>query len=154
MENHQIAQLLNQTLSSDGNVVNLATDALDRLSMLPDFPFYLLSIATVISWQYFLNPTLAKEPVPPQLELIAKEILVPLLAVFHHFVDNVRSHMPSALAPLLPSLCQDLIKFLNSSSFDDGMNCKDRDLYRLKTGKRSLLIFSALVTRHRKISDK
>nr|GMD29133.1 importin beta-like SAD2 homolog [Ipomoea batatas] len=264
MENHQIAQLLNQTLSSDGNVVNLATDALDRLSMLPDFPFYLLSIATggenegqkvaaatylknvirrnidandanqklskefrdalvrvllqtepailrvlneafrsivavefvkssawpeivpelrsviqnsnmisnngssewkttnsltvlqslIRPFKYFLNPTLAKEPVPPQLELIAKEILVPLLAVFHHFVDNVRSHMPSALAPLLPSLCQDLIKFLNSSSFDDGMNCKDRDLYRLKTGKRSLLIFSALVTRHRKISDK
>lgn len=46
MESHQIAQLLNQTLSSDGSVVNLATDALDRLSTLPDFPFSLLSIAT------------------------------------------------------------------------------------------------------------
>jgi hypothetical protein len=39
--------------------------------------------------QYFLNPKVAKEPVPPQLELIAKEILVPLLAVFHQFVGKV-----------------------------------------------------------------
>lgn len=41
--------------------------------------------------QYFLNPKVAKEPVPPQLELISKEILVPLLAVFHQFVEKVLS---------------------------------------------------------------
>lgn len=41
--------------------------------------------------QYFLNPKVAKEPVPPQLELIAKEILVPLLSVFHHLVERVAS---------------------------------------------------------------
>lgn len=40
-------------------------------------------------WQYFLNPKVAKEPVPMQLELIAKDILVPLLAVFHQFVEKV-----------------------------------------------------------------
>lgn len=45
MEIHQIAQLLNQTLSSDGAVINAATDALDHLSALPEFPFTLLSIA-------------------------------------------------------------------------------------------------------------
>lgn len=39
--------------------------------------------------QYFLNSKVAKEPVPPQLEQIAKEVLVPLLAVFHHLVEKV-----------------------------------------------------------------
>lgn len=42
---------------------------------------------------------------------------------------------------------------LGSLSFDDGNTVKD-NLLRFKTGKRSLLIFSALVTRHRKFSDK
>lgn len=45
MEVHQIAQLLDQTLSPDGAVINAATDALDHLSTLPEFPFTLLSIA-------------------------------------------------------------------------------------------------------------
>jgi len=45
MEIHQIAQLLNQTLSPDGAVINAATDALYHLSTLPEFPFTLLSIA-------------------------------------------------------------------------------------------------------------
>lgn len=39
--------------------------------------------------QYFLNPKVPKEPVPPQLELVSKEILVPLLGVFHQFVGKV-----------------------------------------------------------------
>uniref|UniRef100_A0A5B7BY10 Importin N-terminal domain-containing protein n=1 Tax=Davidia involucrata TaxID=16924 RepID=A0A5B7BY10_DAVIN len=290
METQQIAQLLTQTLSPDGTVVHAATAALDRLSLLPDFPFSLLSIATgsenqgqriaaatylknftrrnmdangthskvskefrdalmrallqvepvvlkvlveafrVIvnvefvkenSWpelvpelrsviqnsnlinggahcewktinavtvlhslirpfQYFLNPKVAKEPVPPQLELLAQEILVPLLAVFHHTVEKalticgrtemetermllvvckciyfaVRSHMPSALVPLLPSLCRDLFGILSSLSFDGTLTLEDGYMLRLKTGKRSLLIFCALVTRHRKFSDK
>ena len=42
-----------------------------------------------ISWQYFLDPKVAKEPVPLQLEQIAKEILVPLLPLFHQFVEKV-----------------------------------------------------------------
>ncbi|CAL5412945.1 unnamed protein product [Camellia sinensis] len=282
MEAHQIAQLLSQTLSPDGHIVHSATDALDRLSLLPTFPFSLLSISTgsddpgqriaaatylknftrrnipsskvskefrdallrallqvdsavlkvlvevfrVIvaaefvkenSWpdlvpelravvqnsdminrsgncewktinaltvlqslirpfQYFLNPKVAKEPVPPQLELIAQEILVPLFDVFHQCVQKaltfsgegeeeieklllilcklVRSHMPSALAPHLSSFCRDLFGILDSLSFDGAITLEDGHLLRLKTGKRSLLIFCALVTRHRKLSDK
>ncbi|KAF8401236.1 hypothetical protein HHK36_012168 [Tetracentron sinense] len=286
----QIAQLLNQTLSPDSKIVHAATEALDRLSLFPDFPFSLISIASggenqgqriaaatylknftrrnmngdspsskaskefrsclvltllqvepavlkvlveafriiVVaefvkenSWpelvpelrsviqssncinggaqsqwntinaltvlhaiirpfQYFLNPKVAKEPVPPQLEQIAKEILVPLLAIFHHFVEkalsmrgkmemeserilliickcmyfSVRSHMPSTLAPLLPSFCRDLFGILGSLSFDGTSTLEDGYLLRLKTGKRSMLIFCALVTRHRKYSDK
>lgn len=41
--------------------------------------------------QYFLNPTVVKEPVPVQLQLIAQELLVPLLAFFHHIVKKVTS---------------------------------------------------------------
>lgn len=46
MELPQIPQLLNETLSPDGSVVRAATESLDRLSLHPDFPFYLLSITT------------------------------------------------------------------------------------------------------------
>ena len=42
----QIAHLLDQTLSPDAIAVPAATDALDRLSLTPHFPFYLLSIST------------------------------------------------------------------------------------------------------------
>jgi hypothetical protein len=45
MEVAQIAQLLNETLSPDSNVVRTASEALERLSAWPDFPFSLLSIA-------------------------------------------------------------------------------------------------------------
>ncbi|XP_015944961.1 importin beta-like SAD2 homolog [Arachis duranensis] len=287
----QIADLLNQTLSPDANAVRAATDALDRLCLTSNFPFYLLSISTrgedqgqkvaaatylknftrrnmdsssaatissvgkefkeqlmqallqaefhilkilvevfqsvavaefvkQNSWpelvpylqsaiqnsnlingsssacstinalvvlhallrpfQYFLNPKVPKEPVPLQLELIAKEILVPLLSIFHQFVGKalatldraeietekvlltvckclhfaVKSYMPPTLIPLLPSFCCDLIAILGSLRFDDPVAEEDVYFTRLKTGKRSLLIFSALVTRHRKHSDK
>ncbi|XP_024986626.1 importin beta-like SAD2 [Cynara cardunculus var. scolymus] len=130
-------------------------------------------------FQYFLNPKVAKEPVPSQLELIAQEILVPLITVFHQRVEDlciqnivemdaeksllimskciyyaVRSHMPSALVSLLPSLCRDLIRILHSLRFQDYGSFEDGYMLRLKTGKRSLLIFCALITRHRKFSDK
>lgn len=39
--------------------------------------------------QYFLQPKLAKEPVPQQLESITKEILVPLVSVLHRLIDKV-----------------------------------------------------------------
>ena len=38
-----------------------------------------------------MNPKLAKEPVPPQLELITQEIIVPLISVFHQFVEELCS---------------------------------------------------------------
>ncbi|XVE82344.1 hypothetical protein DITRI_Ditri15bG0140800 [Diplodiscus trichospermus] len=295
MDVTQIAQLLNQTLSPDGNVVRTSTEALDRLSSLPHFPFALLSVAAggqnqgqriaastylknfarrniefndgssskvskefkaqlmrtllqaepsvlkvlveafriivvgefvkqnswpelvpelrsaiqssnVISggancewstvntltilhalvrpFQYFLNPRVAKEPVPPQLELIGKEILAPLLTVFHHLVEKcgiqavtanstkevetekilllickclyfaVRSYMPSAVIPLLPSFCHGLVSILGSLSLGNGDTLEEEYLLRLKTGKRALLIFCSLTTRHRKYSDK
>lgn len=62
--------------------------------------------------------------------------------------------MPSTLAPLLPSFCRDLVRILGSLSFDYAVTEEDGIWTRLKTGKRSLLIFSALVIRHRKHSDK
>ncbi|KAK3025333.1 hypothetical protein RJ639_043842, partial [Escallonia herrerae] len=131
-------------------------------------------------FQYFLNPKIAKEPVPPQLQLIAQEILVPLLAVFHNCVEKalstqnkeegdnekiillvckclffaVRSHMPSALAPVLPSFCSDLLRILHSVRLDGQDTLEDGHMLRLKTGKRCLLIFCSLVTRHRTFSDK
>lgn len=46
MDINQVAQLLNDTLSLDVNAVRTATDALDRLSLLPHFPFCLLYIAS------------------------------------------------------------------------------------------------------------
>ncbi|XP_061992320.1 importin beta-like SAD2 isoform X2 [Rosa rugosa] len=287
----QIGQLLNATVSPDSGAVHTATEALDRLSQLPDFPYYLLSIsaggenqgqkiaaatylknftrknvegdvsdskpkvskefkdqllrallqsepavvkvlvevfrvivvaefvkqnwwpelvpdlraalensnlisgansqwntvnalrvlhALVRPFQYFLEATVSKEPVPPQLELIAKDILVPLLTLFHQIVQKalgthgmtdvetenlllivckcmyftVRSHMPSALVPLLPSFCHDLIRILDSLSFDCVITPDNGYQMRLKTGKRSLRIFCCLITRHRKYSDK
>ncbi|CAK7326263.1 unnamed protein product [Dovyalis caffra] len=136
--------------------------------------------ALVRPFQYFLNPKVAKEPVPQQLELIGKEILVPMLNLFHQLVQKalstqgriememekillivckcmyftVRSHMPSVLVPLLPSFCRNLIGLLGSLSFDYGVAPEEQCLLRLKTGKRTLLIFSTLITRHRKYSDK
>ena len=62
--------------------------------------------------------------------------------------------MPSTLESILPSLCKDFFVILNSLRFDGEEILEDGYLLRLKTGKRSLLIFCALVTRHRKFSDK
>ncbi|CAL5415195.1 unnamed protein product [Camellia sinensis] len=234
MEAHQIAQLLSQTLSPDGHIVHSATDALDRLSLLPTFPFSLLSISTgsddpgqriaaatylknftrrnipsskvskefrdallrallqvdsavlkvlvevfrVIvaaefvkenSWpdlvpelravvqnsdminrsgncewktinaltvlqslirpfQYFLNPKVAKEPVPPQLELIAQEILVPLFDVFHQCVQKALTFSGEGeeeIEKLLLILCK------YSLSFDGAITLEDGHLLRL-----------------------
>lgn len=46
MEVSQIPQLLNDTLSSDVNVVHTATEALNRISLLPQFPLSLLFVAS------------------------------------------------------------------------------------------------------------
>ncbi|XP_050216139.1 importin beta-like SAD2 homolog isoform X2 [Mercurialis annua] len=158
------SNLINDNASSQWNTINALT----------------VLCALVRPFQYFLNPKVAKEPVPPQLELITKEILVPILSVFPRLVEKalssissmelelekslllickcthltVRSHMPSALVHSVPSFCRNLTGLLDSLSFDCGVTPEDGHLLRLKTGKRSLLIFSALVTRHRKYSDK
>ncbi|KAK9136588.1 hypothetical protein Sjap_007182 [Stephania japonica] len=103
-------------------------------------------------FQYFLNPSDPKEPVPPQLEVIAKEILVPILMTSHHMVVKVRSYMPSPLILMLPSFCLDLFGIMDSLSFK--LLNSENALLRLKTVKRIFLIFSSLVTRHRKHFDK
>ncbi|XP_010465777.1 PREDICTED: uncharacterized protein LOC104746078 isoform X1 [Camelina sativa] len=141
----------------------------------------LMILLTVVKpFQYFLQPKLAKEPVPQQLESITKEILVPLVSVFHHLTEkaltthgwgelelektlhiickciyfSVKSHMPSDLSPLLGSFCRDMIRILDSLSFDWSVSRSDGYLIRSKAGKRSLLLFGTLVSRHRKYSDK
>lgn len=60
--------------------------------------------------------------------------------------------MPSALGPILPSFCHDLFRILDSLSLDGAS--VDGSLLRLKIAKRGLIIFSALVTRHRKHVDR
>ncbi|KAI4303071.1 hypothetical protein MLD38_038747 [Melastoma candidum] len=129
-------------------------------------------------FQYYLNPKVAVESVPAQLELLSEQILAPLLPVFHSLTGKVslspdikdadaekilliickcmyfamRSHLPSVLVPCMASFSEDLIRILNSLSLDSPT--PSLNLLRLKTGKRSLLIFCSLVTRHRKHSDR
>uniref|UniRef100_A0A0D9XVL2 Importin N-terminal domain-containing protein n=1 Tax=Leersia perrieri TaxID=77586 RepID=A0A0D9XVL2_9ORYZ len=129
-------------------------------------------------FQYFLNPKVAKEPVPVQLEQIASEILVPLQVTFHHITDKVllsrdginleyeqlllitckcmyftvRSYMPSRVKQILPSFCKDMFRILESLDFNN--QSEDGDTTRLKTAKRCLIILCTLVTRHRKHADE
>uniref|UniRef100_A0A453HTK7 Importin N-terminal domain-containing protein n=1 Tax=Aegilops tauschii subsp. strangulata TaxID=200361 RepID=A0A453HTK7_AEGTS len=129
-------------------------------------------------FQYFLNPKVVKEPVPEQLEQIAAEILAPLQVTFHHFADKVllshdgnkleyeqlllitckcmyftvRSYMPSGVKQILPSLCKDMFRVLDSLDFNSPP--EDSATSRLKIAKRCLIIFCTLVTRHRKHADK
>ncbi|KAH9325798.1 hypothetical protein KI387_005976, partial [Taxus chinensis] len=141
----------------------------------------LIALQTTIKpFQYFMNPKVAREPVPEQLELIAKQALVPLCRIFHHFVDQavllrdpttdalenehvllifckcfhlaVRSHMPSSLIPSLPSWNQDFMILLELVVADKCM--AEPGEAKLKAGKRCLQIFCTLVTRHRKHTDK
>ncbi|XP_031396138.1 importin beta-like SAD2 homolog isoform X3 [Punica granatum] len=165
--------------------LRLAIQNSDQISNRTDCGWKTVNAVTVLQalirpFQYFLNPKVAVEPVPPQLELIADEIIVPLLSVFHNILDKVkaargtkgvdlekilllvckciyfavRSHMPSCLAPHVASFCHDLFGILDSLSFDTVVSFGDEHSLRLKTAKRCLLIFCALITRHRKHSDK
>lgn len=61
--------------------------------------------------------------------------------------------MPFAVTPLLPSFCHGLIRILDSLSLDHD-DTSEGYFLRLKTGKRALLIFCSLTTRHRKYTDK
>ncbi|XP_011656322.1 uncharacterized protein LOC101205180 isoform X1 [Cucumis sativus] len=159
----------NSNLASSGAECQL--NAINVLSVL---------CTTCRPFQYFLNPKDSKEPVPPQLELLANTIIVSLLAVFHRLVEQaisnpdgreveidkilsiackcvyfcVRSHMPSALVPLLLLFCRDLIGILDSIKFETAVSPEYGNVSRLKTTKRSLLIFCVFVTRHRKHTDK
>ncbi|CDO98714.1 unnamed protein product [Coffea canephora] len=130
---------------------------------------------------YFLNPKLPKEPVPPQLELIAQEILVPILALFHQLVEKVgftsstwdlksekillivtKSIHFAPIIPLFFSIFSFKRVALNSIYMQFSFSLSSALSFKLiialnvllKTVKRSLNIFCVLVTRHRKFSDK
>ena len=62
MEVAQIAPLLSQTLSPDSNAVRTASEALDRLSLRPEFPFSLLSIAAGKSSSFYNFFSLSPSP--------------------------------------------------------------------------------------------
>lgn len=135
--------------------------------------------AMIKPFRYFMNPTLAREPVPEQLELISAELLVPLHHLLHFLVEEVklskehgasandgvllvickcfhlavRSHMPSSLQPHLGKWCQDFFTVLGTAQVQYKMEAAEQ-LPRMKTWKRALQIFCTLVTRHRKHIDK
>jgi hypothetical protein len=59
----------------------------------------LIALQTIIKpFQYFVDPTVAREPAPEQLELISKELLAPLQAIFHHLVQEVASSKDQGFA--------------------------------------------------------
>eukprot|EP00250_Pteridium_aquilinum_P033256 c5372_g1_i1 orf=217-3513(+) len=135
--------------------------------------------AMVKPFRYFMNPTLAREPVPEQLELISGELLVPSHQLVHMLVEEVklskehgasssdssllvlckcfhlavRSHMPSSLQPHLEKWCEDLFTLLGCVEVQYKMEAVEQ-LPRMKTWKRALQIFCTLVTRHRRYMDK
>ena len=65
---------------------------------------------------------------------------------------QVRSYMPSRVKQILPSFCKDMFCILDSLNFNSPI--EDGPTIRLKIAKRCLIIFCALVTRHRKHADK
>ncbi|BBN00117.1 hypothetical protein MPTK1_1g26560 [Marchantia polymorpha subsp. ruderalis] len=140
----------------------------------------LIGVQTIIKpFQYFMDPTVAREPVPEQLELIGKELLVPLHSIFHHLVqqvaaskdegaaahDNIllvlcksfhlaiKSHMPVSLALYLGQWFQDIMVLLQMVVLDKTLDAPHQ-YHRLKTWKRALQICCNLITRHRKYVDK
>ncbi|KAL5681185.1 hypothetical protein ACJX0J_007570, partial [Zea mays] len=66
--------------------------------------------------------------------------------------DLVRSYMPSRVKQILPSFCKDMFRILDSLNFNSLI--EDGSTMKLKIAKRCLIIFCALVTRHRKHTDK
>lgn len=76
----------------------------------------------VFALQYFLQPKLAKEPVPQQLEGITKEILVPLVSVLHRLIDKVIVFSLCFLVLHLPiTLCKIYLLFGSQWVFLSGM---------------------------------
>ncbi|XP_024375582.1 uncharacterized protein [Physcomitrium patens] len=130
-------------------------------------------------FQYFLNPTMASEPVPEQLETISKELLVPFHGTFHQLVQQVatskaaeysqhdiillvfcksldhalKSHMPSALLGSVDQWFTDLLSLLDSVVLEERVDSLDKQP-RLKIWKRSLQICCNMVSRHGVYVDK
>eukprot|EP00249_Psilotum_nudum_P027721 c3574_g1_i1 orf=2-1303(-) len=140
----------------------------------------LVAIQTVVKpFQYFMNPKIAREPVPEQLELVSTELLVPLYGFFHHLVEQaiaardssasendiiililckcfhlaVRSHMPISLHSHLGTWLQDFLAFLDTVVVEKMLGSPE-EIARMKAWKRALQICCTFVTRHRKYVDK
>ncbi|KAG0569597.1 hypothetical protein KC19_6G101400 [Ceratodon purpureus] len=140
----------------------------------------LLGLQTITKpFQYFLNPTMAREPVPENLELITKELLVPLHGLFHELVQQVatskaegysqhdsillllcksidltlKSHMPSALLESIDMWFTDLLSLLDSVVLEEKTVTLEQEP-RVKIWKRTLQICCSLVARHRLHVDK
>lgn len=140
----------------------------------------LMGLETIIKpYKYFMDPTVAREPVPEQLELVCKELLAPLQGIFHHLVqqvaasksegyaqhDNIllvlckclflaiKSHMPQSLLACLGPWFQDLMTLLETVVLEKKMDLPEQEP-RLKTWKRALQLCCNLVSRHRKHVDK
>ncbi|CAI5474972.1 unnamed protein product [Closterium sp. Yama58-4] len=91
-------------------------------------------------YRYFLDPTNDKEPVPPVLEAIASDLLLPLMPLMHHLLAaqaqqpnpqapsaqdealllilktlhlSVQSHMPSAIRKHIDSIVPELLLLLS-----------------------------------------
>ncbi|CAI5511663.1 unnamed protein product, partial [Closterium sp. Naga37s-1] len=88
-------------------------------------------------YRYFLDPTNDKEPVPPVLEAIASDLLLPLMPLMHHLIAaqaqqsspqahdealllilktlhlSVQSHMPSAIRKHIDSIVPELLLLLS-----------------------------------------
>ncbi|XP_024522406.1 uncharacterized protein LOC9646477 [Selaginella moellendorffii] len=140
----------------------------------------LLAIQAITKpFQYFLDPTVAREPVPPLLELISSDLLVPLHGFFHHLVeqalkskekgfaphDNVLlviaktfhlaigSHMPASVLSCLKIWIGDVLALLDIVNVDQTMDLSEQ-FSRLKVWKRCLQICCTLVARHRKHTEQ
>ncbi|EFJ18902.1 hypothetical protein SELMODRAFT_112168 [Selaginella moellendorffii] len=141
----------------------------------------LLAIQAITKpFQYFLDPTVAREPVPPLLELISRDLLVPLHGFFHHLVeqkgfaphDNVLlviaktfhlavrslslqigSHMPASVLSCLKIWIGDVLALLDIVNVDQTMDLSEQSS-RLKVWKRCLQICCTLVARHRKHTEQ
>ncbi|KAJ7567515.1 hypothetical protein O6H91_02G151300 [Diphasiastrum complanatum] len=140
----------------------------------------LMAVQTIAKpFQYFVDPTVAREPVPEQLELISKGLIVPLHEMFHQLVEQavgskyncaaqhddlllilnkifhlaVRSHMPISLLAHLSKWFQGFLALLELVILEETMG-REEQVFRLKTWKRVLQIFCTFITRHRKHIDK
>ncbi|GAQ91020.1 putative nuclear transport protein [Klebsormidium nitens] len=140
----------------------------------------LVAVHTITKpFQYFQKPTEVAEPVPPQLEAIAAQLLEPLqsiyqaltqqaiasheaglaehdallhllLKAFHH---TVRSHLPAALVPQLPVWLAGVLA-LATLPVLAVQDPQEGHITRFRLVKRTLQICASMVARHRKHTDK
>jgi hypothetical protein len=140
----------------------------------------LLCLQQIIKpFRYSMDPMVALDPVPDQLELICKELLAPLHDMFHRLVqqlagskekaffqhDNIlliickcfhhamKVHMPPSLLTCLELWFEDIVVLLDMIGLKRSMDFPNPEP-QLKLWKRCLQICCNLVTQHHKHVDK